>query len=148
MWRDEVLKRCSKNQHPSSSRVVGAGGAWVSAPPVPWCRALVATGIVRHQWFSIRIKCIKTLSPMVKMNISKFFYYYGRRRLACKLQYIGIFHPLSEKNSHSVSLSSPLCLGSLSCLLVRWASKQPLFGTLHLLISYGYLVVSMGLLQL
>ena len=49
VWRDEVLKRCSGNQHPSSSPIVGAGRAWVSAPPVPWCLALVVTRVVCHQ---------------------------------------------------------------------------------------------------
>ena len=34
MWRDEVLKGCSESHHPSSSPVVGAGRAWVSARPV------------------------------------------------------------------------------------------------------------------
>ena len=40
--------RCSGSQHPSSLSVEGAGRAWVSAPPVPWCHALVATGVVLH----------------------------------------------------------------------------------------------------
>ena len=48
MGRDEVLKWCSGTRHPSSSHVVGAGCPWVSAPPAAWCRALVATGVVRH----------------------------------------------------------------------------------------------------
>ena len=50
MGRDEVLERCSGTQNPLSSPVVGDGCAWVTAPPVPWCRALVATGVVRHQF--------------------------------------------------------------------------------------------------
>ena len=44
--RDEAFKRCSGTRHPSSSLVMGAGRAWVSAPPVPWCRASVTTGVV------------------------------------------------------------------------------------------------------
>ena len=32
-WREAVLKRCSESWHPSSSLIVGAGRAWVSAPP-------------------------------------------------------------------------------------------------------------------
>ena len=35
---------CSRTRHPSSLLLVGAGRAWVSAPPAPWCRTLVATG--------------------------------------------------------------------------------------------------------
>ena len=27
---------------------MGVGRKWVSAPPAPWCHALVATGVVRH----------------------------------------------------------------------------------------------------
>ena len=41
---------CSVNWHPLSSLVVGAGRAWVLSPPVPWCRALVAMGVVRHHF--------------------------------------------------------------------------------------------------
>ena len=48
MGRGEVFKRCSGTWHPSSLPVVGAGRAWVSAPPAPWCCALVATMVVRH----------------------------------------------------------------------------------------------------
>ena len=40
--------QCSGSQHPSSLLVEGAGRAWVLAPLVPWCHALVATGIVCH----------------------------------------------------------------------------------------------------
>ena len=50
VWRDEVLKRCSESRHLLSSLVMGAGGAWVSAPPAPWCRALVSTEVVHHQF--------------------------------------------------------------------------------------------------
>ena len=48
--RDESLKKCSGTRHPSSSFVVGARRAWVSAPPAPWCRGLVAMGVVSHQF--------------------------------------------------------------------------------------------------
>ena len=47
-WQDEVLTQCSRSQHPSSLLVEGAGRARVSAPPAPWCHALVAMGVVRH----------------------------------------------------------------------------------------------------
>ena len=46
--RDEVLKQCSKTRHPSSLPLMGARRAWVSAPPAPWCHALVAMGLVSH----------------------------------------------------------------------------------------------------
>ena len=46
--------QCSGSQHPSSLPVEGAGRAGVSAPPVPWCHALVATGVVRHHIFSLK----------------------------------------------------------------------------------------------
>ena len=41
--------QCSGSQHPSSLLVEGAGRSRVSAPSVPWCHALVARGVVRHQ---------------------------------------------------------------------------------------------------
>ena len=49
MGQEEVLKRCSGTRHPSSLLVVGAGRAWALVPPALWCRALVATGVVRQQ---------------------------------------------------------------------------------------------------
>ena len=54
--RDEVLKRCSRTRHPSSSPVVGVGRVWVSAPLAPWYRTLVAAGVVRHQFSSFERK--------------------------------------------------------------------------------------------
>ena len=53
MGRDEVLKRCSENRHPSYLLVVGAGRVWVSAPPALCCGALVEIGVVRHQLHSM-----------------------------------------------------------------------------------------------
>ena len=41
--------QCSGSQHPSSLPIEGAGRAQVSAPPTPWCHALVATGVACHQ---------------------------------------------------------------------------------------------------
>ena len=53
---EEVLKRCCGTRHPSSSFVVGAGRAWVSAPPVPWCHALVAMRVVRDNMLYLHHK--------------------------------------------------------------------------------------------
>ena len=47
-WRDEVLTRCSGSPHPSSLPIEEPGHVRVSAPPVSWCHALVALGVVRH----------------------------------------------------------------------------------------------------
>ena len=52
-WQDKVLAWCSGSQYPSSLTVEGARRAWVSAPPTLWCPALVATGVIRHQYKSI-----------------------------------------------------------------------------------------------
>ena len=73
-WRDEVLTRCSGSQHPSSLPVEGAGHARVLVPPEPWCHALVATGVVRHQFdgYYVAYKPI-TLSSILFMFIEMKF---------------------------------------------------------------------------
>ena len=72
MGRDKVLKRSRETRHPSSSPVVGAGRASVSAPPVPWCRALVATGVV-HTKIDICITKDQLVDLLTKsLGVSKF----------------------------------------------------------------------------
>ena len=73
MWLDEVLKRYSGIRHLLSLPVVGAGRVWVSAPRVPWCRALVAMGVVRHQISAYSFSWLVSKSCLALMYLGIIF---------------------------------------------------------------------------